>query len=866
MALIFNWLTREGWILISWWLMVTLAGVAVLPLCLRLLAALPAKGVMLARSAGLLLVGFVFWLLGVLGFVRNAPESAALAWLIVLAVGLVAYFALPGERIDWRAWWNDNRRAILTGEVLFFVLLVGWAMVRAFNPNLTGTEKPMEMAFISSVQRSELFPPVDPWMSGYAISYYYFGYVMAGTLGNLTGTASPVTFNMMIALLFALTGQNVFAVVYNLIRSREPAEVASAPDAPTQGTAVPFALLGVVFVILLGNFQAPLIELPYQSSSAPAGYLQFWDVQERYQPNPRPLPDEQAVNVLGAEIKDPAAWDYWWWFRASRVINDRHLPQQNAAGETVADPVGANVIDEFPQFSFILADVHPHVLALPFVVLVIGLALALVIREKPLRTADIVFYAVAAGGLMFLNLWDGPIYVVVLVAAEGLRRVMRNGGRGLTGDDLLMLGLFAVSVIGLALLFYLPFFVSFRSQASGILPNVEFPTLFRQYFIMFGPFILLLAPYLILEARRGGQRMNWRAGISVAAVILGTLAGLALLLVVVGYSVPAIRQTALAYIEQRGGLGPVLSLALTKRATHSLLTVLLLATLAVIVARLLPRQTDDADTVNYTPATGFTLLLVACAAGLTLVPEFIYLRDNFGVRINTIFKFYYQAWVMFGIASAYAVYMILARRTPGALKAAYTPLLVIVLVLGLVYPVIGIYSRGYTEAGRTGNSNTALTLDGGPSLVSEDDYQAIMCLAERVQGTDATVAESIGLPYRNQFARVGYLTGIPIVLGWEGHERQWRGPTYNAIAGTRAQDVRTLYNTISWGDAVPIIQQYGIDYIFYGTTERYGTGEIDAFNPAGEEKFRENLDPVCQYGDSLFYRVSPRSLTTVGAN
>jgi len=861
MALILSWLSQEGWILLSWWFMVTLAGVAALPLCARLLTALPDTGFILARSVGMLMIGFVFWALAVLGFVRNTPGSIGLAWLIVLVVGWVAYYALPGPRLDVRAWWRENGSAFLIGEVLFIALLVGWAAFRAFNPNLTGTEKPMEMAFISAVQRSATFPPADPWMSGYAISYYHFGYVMAGTLGNLTGTPSPITFNMMIALLFALTGQNTFGVVYNLIRARSTGD-----SPPKQRVAVPFALLAVVFMIFLGNFQGALIELPYQSGTAPSAYLSFWDVQDRFEPNPNPPSEEQTVNILGAQIREPATWNFWWWFRASRVINDRHLPRENAEGEIVAEPVGANIIDEFPQFSFILADVHPHVLALPFAVLVIGLALALAIRQSPLRVADIVFYAIAVGGLMFLNLWDGPIYVVVLTAAEGLRRLIHNQGRGLSSDDFVMIGLFFVSLVGLAFFFYLPFFISFRSQASGILPNVEFPTLFRQYFVMFGPFILLLVPYLILEARRGAPRMNWRGGVLTALVVLGVLAGLALVLVLAGYSVPAVRATIFSYIEQRGGLGPTLALAATKRLTHSLLTVLLLLVLAVVVARLWPKQSTQGDSapLNYAPATGFGLLLVACAAGLTLVPEFIYLRDNFGVRINTIFKFYYQAWVMFSIASAYAVYMILAQRTSSVLKGIYAPLLVIVLALGLFYPLMGIYSRGYAEAGRP--SNTALTLDGGPSLVSDDDYQAIMCLAERVEGTDAVVTESIGLPYRNQFGRVGYLTGIPIVLGWEGHQRQWRGSTYTAVAGTRAEDVRTLYNTPLWQTAVPIIERYDIDYIFYGTTERFGTGEIDAFDAIGEEKFRENLEPICQYGDSLFYSVPSTPLTIAGAN
>ncbi len=102
----------------------------------------------------------------------------------------------------------------------------------------------MELAFISATMRSEAFPPNDPWMAGYSISYYYFGYVMAAMLAMLSGVVSTIAFNLMIALLFALTGLTAFGVVTNMVRS-----VRSGGSAvPAIGTG----LLAAVFVVLLG--------------------------------------------------------------------------------------------------------------------------------------------------------------------------------------------------------------------------------------------------------------------------------------------------------------------------------------------------------------------------------------------------------------------------------------------------------------------------------------------------------------------------------------------------------------------------------------------------------------------------------------
>jgi uncharacterized membrane protein len=103
---------------------------------------------------------------------------------------------------------------------------------------------------------------------------------------------------------------------------------------------------------------------------------------------------------------------------------------------------------------------------------------------------------------------------------------------------------------------------------------------------------------------------------------------------------------------------------------------------------------------------------------------------------------------------------------------------------------------------------------------------------------------------------VAGLTGIPTVLGWANHEAQWRGPTYSVVVGSRPDDIPTLYKDLRWEVASDIIQRYGIDYIFYGSSER------DTYSSAGEDKFRENLPMVCPMSNaegqihSVFYQTN----------
>ncbi|MCL4249284.1 MAG: hypothetical protein KJ065_14145 [Anaerolineae bacterium] len=855
--MIFDWLAREGGYILSWWALATLMGAAALPLCWRLLGGLPDRGYTLARAAGILLTGYIFWLLGSFGFLSNTPGSAVLAWVIVLAISLIAHFTRR-ESFDVRAWWRGNRAVIITGELLFIGLLVAWAFVRAHLPDTSTTEKPMDLMYISAIMRSQSFPPNDAWMSGYAISYYYFGYFLAAMFGKLSGVVSTIAFSLNIAMLFALTALGAFGVVTNLVRAR----LTRKNDAPaaTQGTAAALltGLLAAVFVVLLGNFQAALIEVPYQSRTASEAYLAFWDTPERDEYPERMsaradgIADDQPITLdPGQDMLAPTFRAHWWWFRASRVLQDRDLD---------GTPIGVQPIDEFPQFSFVLADSHPHVMTLPYVLLAIGLALNILLRGRASNRSETILYGLAVGGLIFLNTWDGPIYLMALVGAEVIRRLIarRAESRTLDLSDWLALAGFGLAVLILAAVFYLPFLIGFRSQAAGLLPNVNYPTLFRQYFILFGPFLLILVPYLAVEVWHGRGRMNWRLGLQVVAVLVGAVVILGLFSLLVTVIAGGAGGTpASVWVSQIPEI-------IVRRITHGLTTVILLAGIAVIVARLFARRGTGAA---YNASTGFALLLIGIGVSLTLLPEWVYLRDGFGVRANTVFKFYYQAWVVFALASAYAVYSLIAsvesQELVPAFRALSGALAALALALGLVYPALAIYNRMYQESGRLiTTEQSPLTLDGGPTFIRGDfdhqDYNAIMCLSALVPGDEAVVVEAVAGTYDPNVGRVAALTGIPVLFNWPGHERQWRGSTFDATVGTREQDIGTIYQSEDWIVIQSIIDRYSIDYIFFGTTER------NRFGPDAEYKFLDRLPVVCQSGESRFYATGGAALASAG--
>src|SRR6266542_1309633 len=161
---------------LAWYLAALIAGWLALPLAFQLFRHLPDRGYSLAKPFGLLVAGFVFWLLGSLGFLHNNAPGVIFSAVVVLVAGL-AWLRRPGL-VALRAWLAEHRWPLLGLELLFLVAFVGMAVVRANNPRIEGTEKPMEFMFINSILRSPAFPPQDAWLSGHAISYYYFGYVI----------------------------------------------------------------------------------------------------------------------------------------------------------------------------------------------------------------------------------------------------------------------------------------------------------------------------------------------------------------------------------------------------------------------------------------------------------------------------------------------------------------------------------------------------------------------------------------------------------------------------------------------------------------------------------------------------------------
>ena len=833
----------------TWYIFLTLLGWLTFPLMHYLFPVLADKGYTLSRTAGLLIWGYVFWLLASLNIAQNDTGGILLA--LAILVGL-SVFSIVNRKSEIVNFLKSNLRLILTTEILFFVAFAFLAFVRSANPELTTTEKPMELAFINGILRSPVFPPQDPWLSGYAISYYYFGYVMTAMLARLSGITGSMAHNLMTSLIFALGAVGSYGIIYNLLSKdrgpkTEDGEVIHRPPSSVHG----LALLGPLFLLLVSNFGA-LLEIMHQGGL-------FWvkdSVTGEYSSRFWVWLDMKELSQVPAI---PFHWipldRYLWWWRASRVVQDYDMLGNHR-----------EAIDEFPFFSFLLGDLHPHVLAIPFSLLAIAVALNLLLggfrgtlrifgARLHISYAGFLFSALVIGGLAFLNTWDILVAATLIILAYIFARVREDGWRWDRLEDLFLLGL----PLGiLSVLLYFPFYLGFSSQAGGILPNVMNPTRGAHLWVMWGTLLIPIFAYLIHSGVQGLApaqsdsllpdsivKPNWKLGFSLGL-------GFALLLWILSWAIGWVgslveQDFVFKFLSSQGmSTSQFFNATSLRRLIYIGSLITLLAVLIPALAFLFPHQKSptDADrslmTDHYSLSTSrtFVLLLLALGAILVLTPDFVYLRDQFGYRINTIFKFYYQAWMLWSLAAAFAVAYLL-QNLRGLTNILFRVLIGLVIFSGLLYPVFGLITK-------TNNFKPfgGFTLDDFDRIIRENpDEAAAIDFLRTVP--DGIIAEAVGDGYSG-YARISTHTGLQAVLGWPGHEAQWRGSF--APQGSRRDDMTKLYTTVRWEEAQTIIDQYNIRYIYIGSLEHTSMS-------VNEEKFQSHLKLIFQQGGVVIYEV-----------
>jgi YYY domain-containing protein len=458
--------------------------------------------------------------------------------------------------------------------------------------------------------------------------------------------------------------------------------------------------------------------------------------------------------------------------------------------------------NEFPYFSFLLADLHAHVLVTPFTLVIIAYALQVALHGPPAygdgRPARRPWSELALAGLVLgvlypTNSFDLPTALAVGAGALVIWTLESEGRVGWA------IGWgFRLAAASVAL--YLPFWLGFSPPADGVAivrERVPFTEFARDYAFIYGLSLWVLLALFASRLRRVPVRcLVWAGSAAFFLLVLlapASLAGLAVMLVIAAGAVYMTFETGPAAQAER-----------------------------------------------------FLWLLAAVALLLVASGEIVYVRDVFegteSFRFNTVFKTGYQAWFLLAIVAAVGSFWS-ARWLGRRVRVVWLSGLGVLVALALAYPVAASYSRSGTFAADP-------TLDGLAWMrrASSDDVAGIEWLRANAPD-DSVVLETVG----NDFdpdgrGRVSTFTGLATVLGWAGHEVQW-----GHEPSSRAGDVETMYRTTDVSRARSLLDTYGVDYAFVGSLERkdHPTEGLGKFAELGTEVFRS--------GGTVIYELSRSS-------
>jgi uncharacterized membrane protein len=382
--------------------------------------------------------------------------------------------------------------------------------------------------------------------------------------------------------------------------------------------------------------------------------------------------------------------------------------------------------------------------------------------------------AVAIGTLYAVNTWSFPVFAGLLVVALAVW-ARAHGRWGASA-------LHAVVVLGLAVAAVLPFLLEFEPNANGVglVESREgLADFLAHHGELYGTFAWILAALYAGRVVRATH--PWRV-----LVFFSTGALMALLL--------------LSELD----LGGVAALAL-----------LLGVALHALWFGGLPA------------AERGVWLLVAGGLTCLLLPELIYVRDEFDesdlYRMNTVFKMGYLAWFELAIAAG-CVVAIAAEWLPRLPRWAWGLAATGLVAVGMVFSVAGSYARkaGFAEAP---------TLE-GRSWLPPGDVAAIDWLRAHARG-DAVIAEAVGDDYSAfGHARISTFTGRPAVMGWTGHELQWKHDP-----GRRREQIQRLYSSRSPQEVESLLAELRIEYAVLGELERTDYGDARALSVLGRKVF-----------------------------
>lgn len=758
---------------LRWYAALLILGACGAPFAAALLGDLPSSGRGYARPVGLLLVTLLTWITASITPIGYGTPLVLTATAGVGIAGLLWAVRTARRRpsvIAWRAYLRGDWGQVLGAEIVTAVVFVIVVLLRAQTPAAAGTEKPMDMMLLQSVHRAHHFPPEDAWFAGAPVSYYYLGHVAVDVTSRVAHVTPGRAFTLGLAAAAAMAAGAIYTLAGDITA------LDGATTRRREGRAVA-GVAGVGALLLLSTAEAPL------------EWFAAHDIGRAWWAW---LGVEGLPGVLGTDRGVPQ--QFWWWWHATRVI--------------------PGTITEFPAFSFLLGDLHAHVLALPLALTACALAVqsfsgrrASTWRVWTTHRVALVVASALYAGLLMTNSWDVLLFGTVWLVAGTVARyaVERRWGAALYQAIRHLL-----PAASLALLLAVPYVHAYTAPELRLRWLTAGATDPARGGLVWLPLIAIVAGSVLAapmrtrrgDVRRAGRVIAWISGIAVLAILLGT-------------GVDAISGRGSGWITI-GALCAAIAMASGASATA---------------------MRDGAR------GRAAWLGLIACAASVVLLTEVLNVQDALHGRWNTVFKFWYGAWTLTAAAAGASVGEAWhatrtadghgdplgeSRTRPPRVGLRATRY--VRVTLAVTCAIVVASALWYAPAMAASRSR-----EGQPRGID-----ALAFLPREQPGLAAVVAWAHTLPPGSRLLElpanaysdgdlVSAYSGVPTLVGWVGHETQWRGRN-NALE-ERLQIADTMFTDGAVASTVADAHAYGVSYVVIGPAERrrYGDALWDRF-------------------------------------
>ncbi|MFH1186877.1 MAG: DUF2298 domain-containing protein [Candidatus Levyibacteriota bacterium] len=733
-----------------WWFAIFVIGLAFLPLTTNIFNKFLDKGYIFSKILGIAILSYFVFVLGIFHLIVFSKISCIL---LIILFFFLNYLIFGKNRNKQKftknvfSLFSKNWKLFILEEIIFIVALLFWTAIKGYQPDIHGLEKYMDFGFVNSILRAKYFPAKDIWFTPLSINYYYFGHLVTAILTKISSVPSQISFNLMLATLFAFTFAASFSLGINFANHLDLKKKISKRFILFSGFLTAF------LVTLAGNLHTIFIFFKAYSVENP---VPFWQLE--FLPSTFP--------------------NSYWYPNATRFIY--------------------NTIHEFPIYSWVVSDLHGHVLDIPFVLLTIALLFSMFLlfgKTNPsdqslnyifnlnpknimsnlkllfIKSWQLILLSFLLSVMYMTNAWDGAIYLLFAGLIFLFISFKNNNKKGFIINYSIKMAIIFVFFI----IFSLPFNFFFEPFVSGI--------------------GLLCAPDFLINIGKFGPFL---------------------------------------FESEHCQTSPLWQLSILYGFFY-----FLIISFFVLVFRKKAYKNDF-----------FITTLIMFSTILIFIPEIIYIKDIYPAhfRANTMFKLVYQSFILLSLCSGYMITRIIVflKKRKGASKniiqISWTFIFISFFTLIMTYPFFAINSYYADLKNYQGLDGTRYL-----SNLYPNDYKAILWINKNIKN-QPVILEAQGDSYTD-FGRISANSGLPTVLGWTVHEWLWRG-SYD-IPSPRIEEVKILYETEDRKKARKIIKKYNIELIFIGELEK------EKYQNLNEDKFKDLGKIIYKNPEVNIYQILP---------